>query len=235
MTVTFRPGDSFAHRLDPRSKLAFQFTFAATAFTHSSPETFAVLTAVAMGALAAARTSPVDALYGFRYALPFLALAPIVRALTFGPPWITPEAATPTVIASYRVLLVLFVAAAYVHSTPTRDSRAAIQRTIPGRTGQFLGMGVAFVFRSLPLLQDDLARIRDASAARLGTERPLRERMAVVAGTGLSRAFERADHLTIALQARCFSWNPTLPPLAFTARDIPVFAAAAALATASIV
>jgi biotin transport system permease protein len=49
---------------------------------------------------------------------------------------------------------------------------------------------------------------------------------------GLTRAFERADRLAVALQARCFAWNPTLPALAFERADYPVLAAGVALGLA---
>jgi biotin transport system permease protein len=87
--------------------------------------------------------------------------------------------------------------------------------------GVVLGAGVGFVLRFLPLLRDDLSMIRAAMDARLGSERSLRERIRLVGVTGLRRVFARADRFALALQARCFAWNPTLPPLAFARRDVP--------------
>ena len=132
------------------------------------------------------------------------------------------------------MLLVLLVSAAYVHTTPTRESRAAVQSLVPGKTGQLLGMGVAFVFRFVPVLRADLQRSRAAMHARLGTERPLHERMQFVATSGLSRAFERADALAVALQARCFAYDPTLPPLSFDRRDYAALAVAGAFVVAAV-
>jgi biotin transport system permease protein len=54
--------------------------------------------------------------------------------------------------------------------------------------------------------------------------------MRLVATAGLRRAFSRADRLSLALRARCLSWNPTLPALRFRAVDAPVLLLAAALA-----
>jgi biotin transport system permease protein len=137
-------------------------------------------------------------------------------------------------LAAYRTLLVLFVAAAYVRTTPVRDSRAAIQHTVPGKPGQFLGMGVAFVFRFLPVLQRDLSRVRDASRARLGDQRRLDERMRTVALGGLNRAFSRSTAFSLALQARCFAWNPTLPRLRFDRADWAALAVAVTLLAAAL-
>ena len=52
-------------------------------------------------------------------------------------------------------------------------------------------------------------------------------RLLVVAA--LNRAFERADTFALALQARCFAWNPTLPELRPGYRDVPALLLAAAL------
>jgi hypothetical protein len=39
----------------------------------------------------------------------------------------------------------------------------------------------------------------------------------------LVRAFSRSDQLAVALQARCFAWNPTLPRLRFGRLDAAVW------------
>ena len=233
--LSYEPGDSFAHRLDPRSKLAVQGGFAAVAFAYTTPRGLAVLTVVTLCILWIARTRPDRALWEFRFVFPFLLAAPFLEGLAWGA-WFVVGDAIPSALAGYRVLLVLLVAAAYVRTTPVRDSRAAIQWAVPGRTGQFLGMGVAFVFRFLPVLQADIGRIRDAHRARLGTERSVPERMRLLVVAAFNRAFDRADRFSVALRARCFSWNPTLPALRFGRADviatvIAVAFLAAALAT----
>ncbi|WP_232686465.1 energy-coupling factor transporter transmembrane component T family protein [Halobacterium zhouii] len=219
MTLAYRPGDAPLHGLDPRAKLALQFGFAVAAFAHTTPIGLAALTPLAVAAPLLAGASPLDALGEFWLALPFLVLGPLAAGLTLGPPWIRSDAAFHAALASYRVLLVLLVAAAYVYSTPVRDSRAAVRWLLPGRLGQATGVGVALVFRFLPVLQSDLAGRRNAVNARLGSERSLRERVRLVAVGGLRRAFERADRLSVALRARCFAWNPTQPPLSYRPMD----------------
>lgn len=59
-----------------------------------------------------------------------------------------------------------------------------------------------------------------------------RPRNQFVAVASLNRAFARADRFALALRARCFAWNPTLPPLAFGRADYVVLAAAALAASA---
>jgi len=215
------PGETLAHRLDPRTKLAAQLAFALAAFANTNPRGLAVLTVVAGLFLASARLSPVAVLRAYRFVLPFLAAAVLIEGVTLGPPWLTPAEAVPSALASYRILLVVVVGAVYVRTTPARASRAAIQRVIPGKPGRMLGAGVGLVFRFLPLLRRDVAAIRDAVAARLGDERPVRERMRVIGAAGLRRAFARSDRLALAMQARCFSWNATLPRIRFGWVDVP--------------
>ncbi|MGM0716641.1 MAG: energy-coupling factor transporter transmembrane component T family protein [Halobacteriota archaeon] len=231
--LSYEPGESFAHRLDPRSKLAVQCGFAAAAFAYTTPRGLAVLTAVALAILLAARTSPSGALWEFRFVFPFLVAAPLLEGLSWGA-WFVIEDAVAPALAGYRVLLVLLVAAAYVRTTPVRDSRAAIQWAVPGRTGRLLGMGVAFVFRFLPVLQADIGRIRDAHRARLGTERSVSDRMSSLAVAAFNRAFERADRFALALRARCLSWNPTLPALRFSRSDVGATAVAIVLFAVSL-
>jgi len=235
--VSHTPGDSIAHRLDPRTKLLAQAGFAAAAFVYTTPRGLAAFTVVAAAFLAAGRLSPLRAVRSYRPALPFLAAGPLVsvvevRAWTVE---VDPAAAIGPLFASYRVLLVLVVSAVYLHTTPVRDSRAAIQRLVPGRPGRLLGVGVALVFRFLPLLRADLRRIRAASAARLGGQRGIRRRMEVVAAAGIRRALGRADRLALALRARCFAWNPTLPELRFGRADAVGLCVAAALVGVAVV
>jgi biotin transport system permease protein len=215
------PGGTLAHRLDPRTKLAAQLAFALAAFANTNPRGLAVLTVVAGLFLASARLSPVAVLRAYRFVLPFLAAAVLIEGVTLDRPWLTPTEAVPSALASYRILLVVVVGAVYVRTTPARASRAAIQRVVPGKPGRMLGAGVGMVFRFLPLLRRDVAATRDAVAARLGDERPVRERMRVVGAAGLRRAFARSDRLALAMQARCFSWNATLPRIRFGWVDVP--------------
>jgi len=231
--LSYEPGDTVAHGLDPRAKLLVQAGFVVAAFAHTTPAGLLALTALAVGLLALAGLRPRRVVHAYRYALPILVTAPVVAGVRLAPPWFSPGAALASGLASYRLLLVLAVSAVYVHTTPTRESRAAIQRTVPGRPGQFLGLGVGFVFRFLPVLRADLRRVREASAARLGGERPIHERMWRVATTGTNRALARADALALALRARCLAWNPTLPELAFRHRDYAASAAGVALAASA--
>lgn len=222
MTLTYVDGETFAHRLDPRTKLLFQAAFALAAFVHTTPTGLAALSVLAGAALVASRTPPVATLLSYRPVLPFLVAAPLVAAVSLSPPGLVVADAVHPALSSYRVVLLLLVSAGYVRTTPVRESRAAVQRLLPGRVGVLLGAGVGFVLRFLPLLRRDLATLRAASDARLGDTRSLRERVRLVGVTGLRRTLRRADRFALALQARCFAWNPTLPALSAGPADVPV-------------
>ncbi|SDJ19297.1 biotin transport system permease protein [Halovenus aranensis] len=223
--IAYEHGTTLFHRLDPRSKLVAQFGFAFAAVTTTEPSVVAVLSLVALGTLAVARLSVFRVLWTYRFVLVLLALGPLFASLRFGPPWLALEHAPPSLLAGYQVVLVLFVSAAYVRTTPVRETRAAIQRHVPGRAGQLLGTGVGLVFRFFPVVLRDVRRARLALRARGGDELSTRERIQRLSLLTVEQAFSRGERLALALRARCFSWNPTLPRLAFGRADYPLVAA----------
>lgn len=212
-----------------------QLTFAVAAYSHTTPHGLVVLSVVTVGILLASETPPLSALGAFRFPIALLIAAPVLEGLTLGWPWFSVAEAWPPALAAYRVVLILLVSAAYVRTTPVRETRAAIERVIPGRVGRFLGVGTGLVLRFLPLLRADLERSRDAARARLVERRPLHERMRIVAVGGLRRVFARSDRLALALQARCFAWNPTRPELRFRRGDLAGWIVAAGLLLAVVV
>jgi len=233
--VVYEPGSTPVHGLDVRAKLGFQVGFAVAAFAEPTPPRLAALAVVAGVVLALAQLSPLRVLRAYWPAFLILAGSPVVNALAVGPPWVRPAEAAEPALAVSRVALVLFVGAAYVATTPVRETRGAIQRHVPGRAGQLLGVGVALTFRFIPVFRRDIRARFDASAARLGDQRSATDRAGRLAVAGLSRAFTRADRLSLALRARCFAWNPTPPALRFGRRDYSVLVAGALLALSAFV
>jgi len=220
--LTYRPGATFAHRLDARTKFLFQVGFAVAAFARPTPTRLGALAVVAGFALLAGRLSPIAVLRSYWFVFLMLLLSPVSAVVSISQPFVEFERATESLLAVSRVVLVLFVGAVYVRTTPVRESRAVIQRHVPGRLGQALGVGVALTFRFLPVLRRDLLSVRDAIRARGGESRSVVDRAQRIAIVGLARALDRADRLSVALRARCFAWNPTLPALAFQRIDYPV-------------
>lgn len=221
--LTYTPGETLSHRLDPRTKLGFQFAFALVAFTASTAPYLAGLFVVGIGCLRLADLSIRAVLRAYWLVVLILALGPVLAAVTLGPPWLRLAPAIVSLRSVARIVPILFVSAAYIHTTPIRGTRAAIQRTIPGRPGQLLGVGVALTFRYVPVVRADFQGVRDATRARNGDTRSLWERSQRLTVLLLGRALRRSDQLAVALQARCFAWNPTLPRLQFSRLDIPVW------------
>ena len=229
-TLAYRPGDTLAHGLDARAKLAFQVGFSLATVASLAPRWLAFLAAVATVALALSRVSPVQVVRAYWFVFAILATGPLFTALSLTRPRFVPGQAVEPMLTAARVALVFFVGAAYVRTTPVRETRAAVQRHVPGRLGQLLGVGMALTFRFVPLLRNDLRAILEAMRARLGDQRSLVDRARLVGIGGLSRAFTRADRLSVALRARCFAWNPTLPESRFRRRDYVVTVLGAVLA-----
>lgn len=221
--LTYTPGSTVIHRLDPRTKLAFQFAFALVAFATPTLPRLAGLLVVGLGCLWLAELSLRAVLRAYWFVILVLALGPPIAAITLSPPWLRLDPALASSRSVARIVPILFVSAAYIHSTPIRATRAAIQRTLPGRVGQLLGVGVALTFRYVPVLRADLRRVRDAIRARNGDTRSIRERSQRLTVLMVVRALRRSDQLAVALQARCFAWNPTLPRLRFSRLDLPVW------------
>jgi biotin transport system permease protein len=234
MVLAYEPGDSLGHRLDPRTKLAVQAAFAWAAFAHLSLRGLAVLSVVTLAALVACRLRVRTVAREYIAVLPFLLAAPLLEGTQLSAPWFDLSAAMAPALASYRTILLLVLAGAYVKTTPAREAMAAVSWLFPGRIGRFLGLGVGLLFRYVPLLQADVVRLRDAMRSRLGDRRSVRERVRRLSIGSLNRALVRADRLTLAMRARCFSWNPTAPELRFERVDGPALALAAGLAMAGV-
>ncbi|SDM97461.1 biotin transport system permease protein [Haloarchaeobius iranensis] len=232
--ISYTPGGTLAHRLDARSKLLFQFGFAIAAFATPTPRWLAAVAVVAALALVGSRTSPVAVVRTYWFVFVLLFSGPAIDLVALSPLRLTPGPAVAPTLAVSRVGLVLFVGAAYVRTTPVRETRATIQRYVPGNAGRLLGVGVALTARFLPVLRRDLTAARTAMRARLGGERPVTDRLGRLGRLGLVRAFERADRLALALRTRCFSWEPTPPRFRFTAADAVVSLLGGGLAVAGL-
>jgi biotin transport system permease protein len=217
--LSYDPGDTVIHRLDARTKLLGQFVVALVAFAWADALARPVVWALVVAGMVLGRVGPRSVLAG--YTLPFvlLAIATLSRAVTLGAPWVDVEAGVAATLHSLRVAAVLLASAVYVQTTPVSETQAAISQVVPGKPGQFLAAGTSFVLRFLPVLLGDLENARAAQKARLGGQRRLHERLQTVALAGLNRTFERSDRFALALQARCFAWNPTQPRMAFSRAD----------------
>lgn len=220
--LTYSPGETVVHRLDPRTKLLFQAGFAIAAFASPTLPRLLGLYAVALSCVFLADLPLRRVLRAYWFVFLVLGAGPVIAAVSLGPPWLRLDPAIASLRSVARIVPILLVSGAYIHATPIRETRAAIQRTIPGRTGQLLGVGVALTFRYVPVIREDLRRVRDAERARGGDTRPFPDRANHLVKLSLARAMGRSSQLSLALQSRCFAWNPTLPRLRLAIADYPV-------------
>lgn len=225
----YRPVDRFAHTLDPRSKLFFQAAFVAGTVLDRSLTGLLLWTCIAGIALWAAGLGLRAGLWQFRYPIAVIAIGIFVAGVTIGDPWFATDDALTSARAGYAISLALLVSGAYLASTPIRETQAAVRWLIPGQVGRVLGVGIGLVARLLPVLWGDLRRLRRARQARLGTQRRWSARIGELGIAMLDRTFTRADRLSLALQSRCLSWNPTLPSLSLSPRDLLVITSGAAV------
>lgn len=228
--LTYSPGETVVHRLDPRTKLLFQAGFAIAAFASPTVPRLLGLYLAAIACVFLADLSLRRVLRAYWFVFLVLAAGPVIAAASLGSPWLRPDPAMASLRSVARIVPILLVSGAYIHATPIRETRAAIQRTIPGRTGQLLGVGVALTFRYVPVIREDLQRVMDAERARGGDARPFSARANHIVKLSLARAMGRSATLSVALQSRCFAWNPTLPRLRLAFPDYLVIVIALFLA-----
>lgn len=216
--LTYRPGNSIAHNLDPRTKLFLQACFALPVI-YAAPPTLALITIGVLAMLSLSRLSLFRTIYTYRYVGLLLLLAPVLEGLTLNPPWISLTPMLPPALASYRVALLILISAIYIHTTSPQDSRAAVQQLIPGKPGQFLGAGVMIIFHVFPQLLSSIKQRRQAMETRLSDTRPLHRQIELLTTNVLTLLFHQSDQYSTALRTRCFAWNPTLPHLEFNRID----------------
>lgn len=231
--LTYHPGSTLVHALDPRTKLFLQ-ACCALPIILASPVILPGITLGVIGITALARLNLTETIYSYRFVAIVLLVAPVLEGLTMHPPWFSLTDAIPPALASYRVALLILISAAYIHTTAPRDSRAAIQRTIPGKPGQFLGVGVMIIFHIFPRLITAITQRRAAMQARLSQSRPLHRQIELLTANILTLVFQQSTQYSNALQTRCVAWNPTLPPLQFDTTDIIAVLAGIAIVTATI-
>jgi biotin transport system permease protein len=104
------------------------------------------------------------------------AFVPVIVGVALDPPWFRGEPGLQSLRAVARIPPVLAVSAVSLATTPVHDARVAIERLVPGRAGQLLGVSAGLVVRFFPLVVDDLRAIRTAIHTRGGETRPATDR-----------------------------------------------------------
>lgn len=233
--IGFQPGRSPFHRLDPRTKQALLMGLGGISlwgnWVFMSSFTIVLLCAFSAAGLSLARM-----IREIRFFLYFLVLVFGVRALDFSHGWlpaVSTSSAAEAVLVCWRLLQVSLMGLLLMATTRIADIRAALAwylKPIPIVDERMAATMVGLLVRFLPVILFQAAEMSDAQRARCveGRKNPL-SRLMLFASPLLRRVFMSADELALAMQARCFSEQRTLPTLRFSGRD------ASALGIASLI
>ncbi len=224
-TIGFSPGQSPLHRLDPRTKLALLMGLGALGlwggFIFLSILSITLLVLFRAAHLALGRL-----LREIRYFLFFLLFVFIVRTVSLDHRWmpvVALPAATDGLLVCWRLLCVVCMGIGLMATTRIAHIRAALvwfMKPIPWIDEKMLATMVGLVVRFLPVILFQASEISDAQRAR-GIDRrknPL-VRLIKFSIPLFRRVFLGADELTMAMQARCYDEQRTLPDLFFSTRD----------------
>lgn len=215
----FFEGTSFAHKLDPRTKLTFVLLFFVAAFAAQGPM-LAVVAVVAVAALASARMGVRQALAMLRpfiWLLLFVAVFDVLFTssanpyFTAGPIAISAEGIAFAVESVVRFCCMLLGTSALMYTTsPTALTDGFALMLCPlARIGVKVddaALALGMTLRFIPVVSGEFARVKEAQAARLasfdgGAVQRLRAYGTVFVPL-FSGALRRADTLAAAIRNR---------------------------------
>ena len=222
----YRPGSSFAHRLDPRAKIAFVILFFVAAFCAQGPVGLAVLAAAAAASQAASGGTLARALRQvkpFAWLMVFVAIfdALFVRSgaviLEAGPICVSAGGIAFGVENVVRFACLLLGTSALMATTSPSaltDGFALLSRPLArvGVRTDRAQLAVSMTFRFVPTLVAEFDRIRIAQASRAANfggniaERAISTVPVLV--PLFSSALRRSETLAFAVESRLFGANP---------------------------
>ena len=234
--IGYTPKDSFIHRLDPRTKQVMLLLLGGLGA--GAGVTFLGLLSVCLAICGhAAGLTVRRVVREIRYFLFLLAFVFLARCISFSfswPPVVRVDAVMDAALVCWRLLVFVGMGLLLVATTRIAHIRAALVwflDPVPGIDARKAATMVGLLVRFLPLILFQTAEMADAQRAR-GIERchnPYR-RLRWFAIPLFRRIFLGADELTVALEARCYNDNRTLPELVFTRLDHVALGAALLMA-----
>lgn len=218
----FIPGDSLAHRLDPRTKIGIVLIFIVVLFMAQGVVPWIVLTAFTILASVASQTPPQMILRGLKPVAFIIILtvslnmfmtrgAPLFR---IGPLVATREGLAFGALMGFRiVLLIAFSSLLTVTTSPIAltDGLEALLKPFSriGVPAHELAMMMSIALRFIPTLLEEADKIMKAQMAR-GADfetgnflQRARSLVPLLVPLFVS-AFRRADELAMAMEARCY-------------------------------
>jgi cobalt/nickel transport system permease protein len=231
----YRQGTSLIHRLDPRLKLlaTLAFVLVVTTTPPGNWLVFALLAALAIGAVLVAEIPLVDGLKHSAVALPFAGMVAISLPFTQAGDvlwsWrlfrftltITDAGLVLFATVVLKAWLSVMVSGLLVAATPFPDLLKAMRSLhVPA----VLTATISFMYRYLFVLVDEAMRLQTARASRsVGPGRTVRWRARVLGGMIGSlfiRSYERSERIYAAMLSRGFAGEVrTLTHLTWQARD----------------
>ncbi|MGI2329633.1 energy-coupling factor transporter transmembrane component T family protein [Planococcus sp. YIM B11945] len=217
----FIPGNSFVHRMDPRTKILFVFLFIAIVFIANSAVTYGILLAFTLMVVFLSRIrlyflitglKPVIILVVFTFLLHIFFTKEGDLLLNFGFIEIYEEGLRQGIFISIRFLVLVFITSILTLTT----SPISITDGIEVLLGPFkrvklpvheLALMMSISLRFIPTLMDETGKIMKAQMARGSdiSSGPVKERVKAVVPLLIPlfvSAFKRAEDLATAMEVR---------------------------------
>ncbi|HEY8487062.1 MAG TPA: energy-coupling factor transporter transmembrane protein EcfT, partial [Limnochordales bacterium] len=216
------PGDSFVHRLDPRTKMGLVAAFVGMLLAVQSWWGYGAATAMVGLGVAASRVSAARLVRGLRPLWWFVVLSVVFHAfwteghplVRWGPLAVTREGLQQAAMTSLRLVLLVAGASLLTLTTSPLDLTEGLERLLtPGRRlglpAHELAMTMTIALRFVPTLLEEADRIMKAQMARgaaFDRGGPLRRATALLPLLVplFVSALRRADELAVAMEARCY-------------------------------
>lgn len=241
--IAFRPGSGRLHRLDPRCKIA-ALVLTGAAAAGAAPTGLAILSALMIAGVRAARLSPRRLLADIRPLLIMLAFVAALRAFTIPGPsvWeplpVSRAGGMQGLLFAWRVLVVVCGGILLAATTRTWALRAAVAwllAPLPGVPARRAATMIGLVVRFIPEVLRQGALVREAQQARgmAACRNPLR-RLYLWIAVLMRRTLLKSDHLALAMISRGYTEARSDPPLAAGPADAALLALAAAASLAAV-
>ena len=227
----FSAGDSFLHRLDPRTKLVFVVCFLISTFLLPHPWVMPLVIIAIIWILG--RVSPVEYFVFILFLLPLMTAIVLIHLLTDGPPYFDARLlgvipiSTPGwdagLLVAFRLAAMGIAFIMFSMTTDPFDWGMAMYQSGLNYKVAFM---FAFAMRFFPLLQEELVVIRNALSARgyraIGSRNPyvfLRGVAISIMPLGLG-ALRRSRDIALAMELRGFNYAETVGARRTVFRDI---------------
>ena len=250
----FFPGDTIAHRLDPRSKILLLILFIAALFTAKGWVGYGIMLLVTAGCMIVSHISPRNIFMGLK---PMLFIIILTAALnlfyTDGTPirpgWVvTWEGVARSVQMILRIVLLIAGTFLLTYTTSPMALTDGMERLLSplkkiGLPVHEITMMMSMALRFIPTLIEETDKIMSAQKARgadfeNGSLLQRAKALLPILVPLFVSSFRRADELAVAMESRCYhggGGRTRMKQLHFAARDLWALLLGAALLAVMIV